>query len=157
MTMLNISCFPLGNSVRLERDLVFHRNMSNFGTDCRSLGSCVFLFYFFLFFCLSAPKQAWVVMHNAWGFLCAAGKGCESCGISQGKGCPDSHSAAWGWAPQKNKTKKKRKRSLKENMKFVCFFFKFPVQITVRYLTGFHLNQGHERKRRALFVKSIIN
>lgn len=55
------------------------------------------------------------------------------------------------------KTKqKKRKRSLKENMKFVCFF-KFPVQITVRYLTGFHLNQGHERKCRALFVKSIIN
>lgn len=156
MTMLNISCFPLGNSVRLERDLVFHRNMSNFGTDCRSLGSCVFLFYFFiLFFCLSAPKYAWVVMHNAWGFLCAAGKGCESCGISLGKGCPDSHSAAWGWAPQKPK-QKKRKRSLKENMKFVCFL-KFPVQITVRYLTGFHLNQGHERKCRALFVKSIIN
>lgn len=52
MTMLNISCFPLGNSVRLERDLVFHRNMSNFGTDCRSLGSCVFLFYFFILFFL---------------------------------------------------------------------------------------------------------
>lgn len=123
MTMLNISCFPLGNSVRLERDLVFHRNMSNFGTDCRSLGSCVFLFYFFiLFFCLSAPKQAWVVMHNAWGFLCAAGKGCESCGISLGKGCPDSHSAAWGWAPQKNKTKKKKTEL--EGKHEVCVFFK---------------------------------
>lgn len=77
--------------------------------------------------------------------------------------------SAWDWergvqihillhgAGHLKKTKqKKRKRSLKENMKFVCFL-KFPVQITVRYLTGFHLNQGHERKCRALFVKSIIN
>lgn len=46
MTMLNISCFPLGNSVQSERDLVFHRNMSNSGTDCGSLVNSVFLYFF---------------------------------------------------------------------------------------------------------------
>lgn len=52
MTILNISCFLLGNSVRLERDLVFHRNMSNWGSDCGNPGSSMFL----SIFCFSALK-----------------------------------------------------------------------------------------------------
>lgn len=45
-------CSSLGNSVWSEQDLVFHRNMSNCGADCRSLRSSVFL----SIFRFSAPK-----------------------------------------------------------------------------------------------------
>lgn len=53
MTMLNISCVPLGNSVWLERDLVFPQKLyATVGLIAEGPGSSLFL----SIFCFSAPK-----------------------------------------------------------------------------------------------------